>query len=70
MADYVMGTETTRGQPPPDDANVGYPPLTSRSRINLTFYHAILAPNAQRRGAVVICGDIWSVSGGQPAAGG
>src|SRR5262245_1793710 len=29
LADYVIGTGTTRGQPPPEDANVGYPPRTA-----------------------------------------
>jgi hypothetical protein len=30
LADYVMGTETTRGQPLPEGASVDYPPNRER----------------------------------------
>lgn len=30
--------------------------LTPRPRVNLIFYHGVLAPNARQRGAVVSCG--------------
>jgi hypothetical protein len=42
--------------------------LTPRPRVNLIFYHGVLAPRAPQRGSVVSYG-VWPVIDSQPAAG-